>query len=1256
MGTYGTYQDFDGRSMDSISGEMMGLTYANRWARRMRRAAYWISFLIIVGSLIALPVTVASPFDGDPDGGTLLATRSGGEVPMWTDTLDDLSDVYAPEGMENVKVADGEARLLPGFDSGWLATSVIGCPDGFRYDFVLLEVDLPGNSSVEISILNASRAPSMSGYANETVPGLDRIEGRELALRTLDPERFPSIRIQVNLLASGTDRPRLLAWSLYYSRVGEWRDDFVTGGKLLRSKGTVLSGGTVTVDTSSGEYGSASRDHRAFPPVYITRFRGGASNIIYRFYPNTTGTGYGDRSVTLCWDALDIEFVDADRDGYYDLVCANNDNYKGIDSQIWWGRPGLSRENADSVDAGRPCAVTTGDCNGDGWPDLAFSAVEPEDDTGKTMIFLNQGGGVFNYQPDLLLPPSLNVQSGDLNGDGYDDLVAAGWYDTENHCYLGGPQGLSTTADLTFTSPVDAASYSNDILIYDLDDDGHVDVVVGVALHSDVQIFMGSHGGVDTIADQSLSVTGYCYAVGAGDINGDGHTDLVLSLWEKLRVYEGTATGWSDSRFHDITPSGSSYAMDVLDVDHDGFDDIVLSTFDRDYAELQVCLGNTTWPTTPSIRKTGIDACWQQAVMAPKRMGPSYVGTFDTEAINLPKDHKWVDLTLDATIPEGTTVRVSVLDGNMREIHGLADLTNMTVDLSEVLGSQRIHVRVTISTPLNTTSPVLDSLVVTWRELRSPLVQDMEVSEPQVYRTGSVDLTINITDEHDAPADLQVAIWYRKSGGTSWNDALISDIELVDGRWTCVFSPSIALPVGMYDFRVRATDTDGWFLPLVEFPGMLEVLNNLPTAPVIDIEPEAPLTTSVLTAVRVEQSVDIENPSLTYRFRWYRDGELVANLTGETVPTSYTSKGENWSVEVRAFDGDDEGPPGIAWRVVSNAAPQRRAPMADPILDEDTVLEAGLDLTEAFEDPDLDDLEWSLGSDPQHLVVEINATTGLVTIRPEANWSGTEEVVFIASDGEYEANQTVKVTVRPVNDAPWFVRVDGKPVPDGPVTRTVKQGEVLEMTVEVLDNEDDELAFGTNSSLVEVDPLTGTITFRPGNGDVGTHNLTLKVHEAMAPDLGDTLTISIVVENVNDEMDEPVILRPGDSANFEVGENFTLEGMCHDPDLIHGQVLEFSWSSNVSGLLGTGPVMVINLTEPGTHNITLTVSDGDYERSVSISVVIIETEVPPPPDDVSREEGGIPLWLLLLLVLIIVGVLGAVYVIRTRGTGDNRGP
>ncbi len=1203
-------------------------------------------------ALLALPNPMGSGSDGPSGDGSFLPLGLDGEVPVWTDPLDDLSHVYDDGGMENVVVVDGEVRLLPGHDTGWLASTVIGCLDGFRFDLVLLEADLPGDSRVEISILNASTPPSLPGYANDTVPGLDRVEGRELSLRTLDHDYFPSIRIQVDLVASGTDRPLLRSWTLYYVGLGEWRDDFVGEGKLLKSKGVNVTGGTLELDTSSSEYGSASRDHGAFPPVFITRFRGGTSNIIYRFFANATMTGYRDRSLAGCWDTIDIEFVDANRDGYYDLVCANNDAYQGVDSGIWWGRPALSRDYADRIDAGRPSSVTSGDFNGDGWPDMAFGTVDPDDDdTAKTMVFLNQGDGVFNHQPDLALPPSLNLKAGDLDGDGYDDIVAVGWYDKVTHCYLGGPQGPDATADISFTSPVGAESFSQDVLVYDLDDDGHLDVVVGCALNSKVPIFMGDFGGPDTTADHSLSVTGYCYAVGAGDINGDGYTDLVLSMWEKLRVFEGSASGWSDALYHDITPSGSGYAMDVMDVDKDGFDDVVLGTFDRNFAELQVCLGGATWPTTPTIQKTGIDGCWQLAVMAPKRLGPRYVGTFVTETITLPQDHKWVNLSLDGTLPEGTTMRLSVLDGGMREVHGLEDLTNWTVDMSEGLLGRKIHLKITLSTFLNTTTPILDSLVVNWRALRPPEVSGMEVGEPRVYRTGEVGLTFNITDEHDGPEDLRVEVGYRANGSTTWNDAMISSIEFNDGNWTCVFSPGIALPIGPCDFRVRATDTDQWSSPYVEFPAMLEVLNNLPTAPLVDISPARARTTSVLTAERVGQSVDVENPSPTYHFRWYRDGEPVANLAGETVPPSYTSRGENWTVEVRAFDGDDEGPPGIAWRVIANSAPELSAPLQDPMLDEDTVLEDGLDLSTAFEDPDLDSLEWSLGSQPLHLVVDIDGTTGLVTIRPEANWSGMEEIVLLASDGEYEANQTVKVTVRPVNDAPRFVRVDGQPLPEGPVTRTMGQGDLIEMEVDVEDNEGDELVFSCNTSLIEVDQETGTVRYRPGNEDVGTLDFTLEVHEVNAPDLKDTLMFSLGIENVNDEMEEPQILRPDDGDRFDAGENFTLEGTCNDPDLIHGQVLNFSWSSNRSGQLGSGPDVTLNLTEPGTHLITLTVSDPDYHRSVTIQVVIEEVEEPQPPDDDRREEGGgLPMWLLILLVLMIIGALGAVFLIRTRET------
>ena len=115
-------------------------------------------------------------------------------------------------------------------------------------------------------------------------------------------------------------------------------------------------------------------------------------------------------------------------------------------------------------------------------------------------------------------------------------------------------------------------------------------------------------------------------------------------------------------------------------------------------------------------------------------------------------------------------------------------------------------------------------------------------------------------------------------------------------------------------------DSDLMESPWRVFTEAYEVLNNLPTAPTVRINPPRPVTSSTLEAFP-SGSTDIESNTITYVYAWYRDGELIPNLTSSQVSSIWLTRGQNWTVEVRADDGDGLGPPGIAWKVIQNAMP-----------------------------------------------------------------------------------------------------------------------------------------------------------------------------------------------------------------------------------------------------------------------------------------------------------------------------------------------
>jgi len=82
-----------------------------------------------------------------------------------------------------------------------------------------------------------------------------------------------------------------------------------------------------------------------------------------------------------------------------------------------------------------------------------------------------------------------------------------------------------------------------------------------------------------------------------------------------------------------------------------------------------------------------------------------------------------------------------------------------------------------------------------------------------------------------------------------------------------------------------------------------------------------------------------------------------------------------------------------------------------------------------------------------------------------------------------------------------------------------------------------------------------------------------------------------------------------------------LTGVCSDPDAPFGQVLNFTWTSSIVGLLGHGASLTLSLREVGLHTITLTVTDGEYQVTDTVTVEVIPRNDGDPGTDPGTDPG-----------------------------------
>ncbi len=208
------------------------------------------------------------------------------------------------------------------------------------------------------------------------------------------------------------------------------------------------------------------------------------------------------------------------------------------------------------------------------------------DETGKKIIAVVKNGG-------------WSVTSGDFNGDGINDILTAdnifdglAFNTGEVYIYYGNDE-LSTMPDQTILDPDGKAQDQFGFYVSsagDVNNDGFDDLIVSIDFGNKVYLFMGSSQGLSDKPDKTLlpssGFTGYLFghriALRHGDINSDGFADILIGGGDDpqyFSLFYGSSLGVNEVPDEVVSFSGTTIkgAVDVSfigDVNNDGFDDI----------------------------------------------------------------------------------------------------------------------------------------------------------------------------------------------------------------------------------------------------------------------------------------------------------------------------------------------------------------------------------------------------------------------------------------------------------------------------------------------------------------------------------------------------------------------------------------------------------------------------------------------------------------------------------------------------------
>jgi hypothetical protein len=290
----------------------------------------------------------------------------------------------------------------------------------------------------------------------------------------------------------------------------------------------------------------------------------------------------------------DGTFADFNNDGSLDAVTSNGELLLGT-GPVGFAAPVQLGVNGQQV--------VSGDFNGDGKPDVAFSRQNQLNPGVVSIItvLLGNGDGTFGPPAMFTLGHALtSLAVGDFNHDGHLDLVGA----AINHQLVLVPGvGNGTFApeiafSVTANTPAESFSFSP-IAIGDFNGDGYPDVALPE--QTGVAILLGagaagfsSPGTFMPVAPLNPSNNSNFVSVLAADIDGDHKTDLVVGYAD---LFSATNTGVliypgnGDGSFGSPTPINllnEPYSLAFADVDGDQVPDLLACGF---YGDLGVALG-----------------------------------------------------------------------------------------------------------------------------------------------------------------------------------------------------------------------------------------------------------------------------------------------------------------------------------------------------------------------------------------------------------------------------------------------------------------------------------------------------------------------------------------------------------------------------------------------------------------------------------------------------------------------------------------